>query len=122
MEKYPFKQVIVVRTDLNMRKGKIAAQVAHACTNIIYFAEEKEYLRKIEKWMENDYPKIVVGCQSETDLYHLKYDCMKNNIMNWLVHDVGYTEFNNNVTPTCIAIGPDYNSVIDKLCRKYPLI
>jgi PTH2 family peptidyl-tRNA hydrolase len=112
------KQVIIVRTDLNMRKGKVAAQVAHASTMILYnhFGSDK-----ITKWLEDNYKKIVVGCRDEQELFKIKDLCNQNNIPNFLVQDLGLTEFSNK-TYTCIGVGPDQDKIIDSICKDYKLI
>lgn len=114
------KQVIVVRKDLNMRKGKLAAQVAHAAMTFLidsdidravnkrgYFAvtpSEEELA-----WLtdpESAHAKVVVGIDSERELTDL---CEKAEAEGMTVHkviDAGRTEFNGVPTLTCAAFGP----------------
>jgi len=70
------KQAIIVRKDLNMRKGKLAAQVAHASMNIFLnkaVTTSSNLIVGISKdtkeWLETSYTKIVLGCNSLEDLY-----------------------------------------------------
>ena len=47
---YLSKQMIVMRRDLKMRKGKIAAQAGHACVTAVLMALEKEYTWRRQIW------------------------------------------------------------------------
>src|SRR5271165_5755766 len=62
------KQVIVVRKDLNMRKGKIAAQVAHAAMKFLVDNNEAERGDEViikltpseAMWLTGSFTKVVV--------------------------------------------------------------
>lgn len=133
------KQVIVVRKDLNMRKGKIAAQVAHASMKVWFdrmllsksdsgeiegyvLGTYNDLTQEMIDWKEDIYTKIVVGCETEDDLFIIKKQCEENNIPFALIKDAGLTEFNNNETYTCIAVGPDENEKIDIITKEYKLL
>ena len=123
------KQVIVVRKDLNMRKGKIGAQCAHASMKVLmdYAIKPKgpDHLKSwiimaengspLELWLNGIFTKICVYCESEVEL--LKYYTLAklNGIMCAMVTDSGATEFHNHPTNTCIAIGPDFADKIDEI-------
>lgn len=107
------KQVIVVRKDLNMRKGKIAAQVAHAAMKFLVddyqggSSLKKSLSRAEQAWLEGAFAKVVVGCDSEAELLALvalgkSYGLSVNTIV-----DAGRTEFHGVPTLTCAAFGPD---------------
>lgn len=110
------KQVIVIRKDLNMRKGKMAAQAAHASNKIILdppTTKEGFDTRALKKaysffkfWQENGMTKIVVGVNTETELLELYQKAKVNKIPVALITDAGITEFDGVETKTCIAIGP----------------
>jgi len=113
------KQVIVVRKDLGMRKGKMCAQVAHASGKII----DKYYFNwRVRTWMHNDYTKVVVGCDGLDDLYDIQDKCFERYVLSYMVTDKGYTEFDGELTPTCIAVGPDIVDIIDNICKDYKLL
>lgn len=131
---YP-KQVIVMRTDLNMRKGKIAAQAAHASLSVILrmmnikcddVYETRTMVidnnSAIEKWLNGSFTKICVGVNSELELLDLYDAAIEANIPASLIIDNGKTEFNGIKTVTCIAIGPDYSDRIDAITGHLKLL
>ena len=108
-----YKMVIVVRSDLGMSKGKTAAQVAHAAVNCAFAAKKKDP-DALERWMSNAYPKIVLKADDETELFEIKAVADALGIINSVVTDAGRTE----IAPgsvTCIGLGPDAGSKIDKV-------
>jgi PTH2 family peptidyl-tRNA hydrolase len=130
------KQVIVMRTDLNMRKGKMIVQACHASMKVIldmmktnYFPNVfvEKYLSyrmdsPIQIWLDGLFTKICVGCDSEGEL--LKYYSLAKSkgILCSLITDSGLTEFHNIPTNTCIAIGPDLSEVIDEITGHLKLL
>lgn len=116
------KQVIVVRTDLNMRKGKMCAQVAHASMmmflprgNVLSECVRTSYTNEESFWLENSYPKIVVGIGSEHELLDLVEAAHEEGVEVYKVIDEGRTEFNGVPTLTCAAFGPAPSVVLDKI-------
>ncbi len=114
------KQIIVVRKDLNMRKGKIGAQCAHA-SNAILLDVLKEY-KSLDKlpnddplmiWLNSSFVKIVLQINNEEELLRLYNDIKNDNIRCSLIQDSGFTEFHGVPTYTCIGIGPDFNDKLD---------
>lgn len=116
-----YKMVIIVREDLNMSKGKIAAQVGHAVLGAY-----KESLRRnpaiVNGWENySGQAKIVVTCKSEKELIELMKKADENKIVSYIVRDAGRTEVEPN-TCTCCAIGPNTVSEIDKITGKLSLL
>lgn len=118
-----YKQVIIVRKDLGMRKGKIAAQVAHASiaailpTNQLTITDDK-----VIKWLNSDSTKIVVSVDSEDELLSI-YDIAKEKgLLCSLIQDKGFTEFNRVLTYTCVAIGPDNIDTVDSITSTLKLM
>lgn len=135
------KQVIVVRKDLNMRKGKLAVQVSHATQlstlqkmdKIRCFAPDgrnyTELSMKIEDgsiwdhWLLTEtFKKICVSVDSEEELLDICKQAAQNNIQVALITDSGLTEFRGVPTKTCAAIGPAPADDIDKITGHLPLL
>lgn len=138
--KMPTKMVIVMRKDLNMRKGKIAAQSAHACVNAVLrllfkYLDKDSFEQKdstyqlpqafcednFKDWILGNYTKICVYVNSERELDNLFDKAYERGLNVVKVIDKGFTEFNGVPTKTCIAIGPDYANKIDEITKNLPL-
>ncbi len=124
--KEPIKQVIVVRKDLNMRKGKIGAQCAHASNAILLDTlKQCKSLDKLSNddplilWLNNSFKKIVLQIEDEVLLLDL-YNKVKEITRTSIITDIGLTEFKE-PTITCIAIGPDYNDKLDPFIKHLKL-
>ncbi len=125
------KQVIVIRKELKMRKGKIAAQVAHAAMKV--FFDNIEYCDhgvmkinnitpEMEEWVNGIFTKICVSVNSEEELLAI-HDLAKSlDIPCSLIQDVGLTEFDGVPTYTAVAIGPAKNEDVDKVTKGLPLL
>ncbi len=124
------KQVIVVRKDLNMRKGKIAAQVAHASMKFLTDNNEAERGDEIivklspaeAMWLTGSFTKIVVGIDSEGALQDLVLRAELEGVEVHPIVDAGRTEFNGVATLTCAAFGPCEGSVLDRITGNLKLI
>jgi len=124
------KQVIVVRKDLNMRKGKIAAQVAHASIKFLFDNNESDRrdklvvsLSKAEAiWANESFTKIVAGVDSEDELNELMLKAELSGVGCYRIIDAGRTEFNGEPTLTCAAFGPCEADVVDKITGHLKLL
>ena len=113
------KQVIVVRTDLDMGKGKIAAQVGHACVL------GAEHVRKsnpewFSQWWEGQ-EKIVLKVSSLKELEQVKQDAIELDLPWSEVTAAGHTQIAPGTT-TCISIGPAPEESIDKITGDLKLL
>lgn len=110
------KQVIVLRKDLNMRKGKMCSQAAHASVSIVQDilngGEDHPFRSYLKVWNDEGMTKIVVGVATEEDLIALHKKALIANLPTTLIKDAGRTEFPE-PTYTCIAIGPAPEKTID---------
>jgi len=132
------KQVIVVRKDLKMRKGKIAAQVSHSSMKVFFDRIEEIYpdakmhkpykmligdiTPEMKEWIEGIFTKVVVGCDSKEELYALKKEAERVNCPVSLVIDNGLTVVNGVKTPTCIAVGPADSKLVDEITGHLKLL
>ena len=106
------KQVVVVRTDLDMGKGKIAAQVGHACVL------GAEHVRKsnpewFSEWLEGQ-EKVVLKVANLKELEQVKKNVIEFGLPWSEVTDAGHTQIAPG-TITCISIGPGPEETIDKI-------
>jgi|SRR3989344_1162928 len=106
------KQVILVRKDISMSRGKTAIQVAHASTEAVLKSDKK----KIQEWRTFS-KKVVLQVDSEKDLLNYKKEAEKLKLVTALIKDAGLTEIPPG-TITCLAIGPDDEKKIDKITGK----
>lgn len=130
------KQVIVIRNDLNMRKGKMVAQGAHASLGAVLrdsvglsYANgdmgreirmgkrgTRQY-EAISAWLDRTFTKVCVQCDSEEQLLDLYTRAEMNENIHYycLIEDSGRTEFGGVKTYTCLAIGPAFSEDIDPI-------
>ena len=113
------KQVIVVRTDLEMGKGKIAAQVGHAC---VMGAEHvrKSHPEWFNEWWDGQ-EKVVVKISGIKELQEIKRQAIELNLPWSEVSDAGHTQLAPGTT-TCISIGPAPENLIDKVTGNLKLL
>jgi PTH2 family peptidyl-tRNA hydrolase len=118
------KQVIVMRNDLGMRKGKMIAQGCHS--SISFLTRKLQSNRKMtdveQQWVNDRFTKICVRVDSEQELIDIHNKALANGIESHLITDAGYTEFNGMPTKTCLALGPDYASKIDVITGHLKLL
>lgn len=128
------KQMIVMRTDLNMRKGKMVAQGAHASMGAILpymhleIVTSSEYTafkvnqEKVKEWLSVSFKKICVRVESEEQLLAIHQTAKDLGLIECLITDSGLTEFNGVSTITCCAIGPDSDENIDAITGNLKLL
>ena len=108
-----FKQVIVVRKDLAMTAGKIAAQVAHAAVMGVE-KTKRENTNWFEHWYRSGQAKVVVKINSLEELVSVRRHAESLDLIVVEVHDSGFTQLPPGTT-TCIGIGPAPVELIDKV-------
>jgi len=107
------KMVLVVRQDLGMKPGKIAAQCAHAAVGIFHDLMLHNPTA-LEPWLSQGQAKVVVKGKDLSELQDLQRQAKEKNIPSHLVIDAGRTQ----VSPgsaTVLAIGPGPAYVIDEI-------
>ncbi|KQM12392.1 peptidyl-tRNA hydrolase [Methanomassiliicoccales archaeon RumEn M1] len=114
------KMVIVVRQDLKLSAGKMAAQVAHAAVNCA-FAAKGRTPDWFDRWYSEGQRKVVVKAPSLQELYAVKVGAEDLGLVTSLITDAGMTEIPPN-TVTCLGIGPGPEAVVDKVTGHLKLV
>jgi peptidyl-tRNA hydrolase, PTH2 family len=116
------KQTIVLRKDLNMRKGKMVAQGAHASMRAILQLGRQEgenfvipLDERLEPWLLGRFKKICVSVNSEAELLRLHQEANAAGLITALILDAGLTEFGGIPTYTALAVGPDTADRVDRV-------
>lgn len=115
-----YKMTIVVRKDLNMSVGKIAAQVGHGVLKS-YQNALSEYPTYVYNWENSGSTKIVLSVNSLQEILNIKEEANINKLPYGLIRDAGRTEIDP-FTITVIAIGPGPCEVVDKVTGKLELL
>jgi peptidyl-tRNA hydrolase, PTH2 family len=124
------KQVIVVRKDLNMRKGKMIAQGAHASMKVLLdkgcISSTGIFTLQLDgpwrSWVEGIFTKVVVSVDSQEALLRIKSEAEAVGLPAALIEDCGATEFHGVKTPTAVAVGPAEGTLIDRITGHLPLL
>src|SRR3954453_14471992 len=119
------KQVIVMRRDLGMRRGKEIAQGSHA--SMIWLAlpirqPGDTFTEAERRWLGGAFTKVCVRADSEEELLSIVAKAREAGVLVQLCVDAGKTEFHGVPTPTCCAIGPDLPERIDPITGKLKLL
>jgi PTH2 family peptidyl-tRNA hydrolase len=115
MSSNDIKQVIVVRTDIKMGKGKLATQVAHAAVEAVFRCMENNVCREwLEIWRRSGQKKIVVKVDSLAELIELKKKAEELSIPYALIADAGLTQLSPG-TVTSLGLGPAPSQLLDSI-------
>jgi PTH2 family peptidyl-tRNA hydrolase len=114
------KQVIVLRNDLNMRKGKMIAQGAHAA--LAAFMEADPDDAALLDWLDGLSTKIAVSVPTEEALLDVYERARAAALPCALVTDAGRTEFGGVPTRTAVAIGPAWSDAVDAITGELKLL
>ena len=116
------KQVIVMRHDLKMRRGKQIAQGAHASMSFICHRLQKagsvsldDFTDAQRAWLIGSFAKVCCRVNSEDELMEIRDKALEAGLEVHLITDSGKTEFHGKPTNTCLAIGPDEAEKIDQI-------
>ncbi len=119
------KQVIVIRRDLKMRRGKEIAQGSHASGAWLMEAVARSVgadgrveltLDPVARvWVTGSWRKVTLQVRSEEELLELHERATARGLRSHLVRDSGRTEFGGVPTLTALAIGPDLADEIDQV-------
>jgi PTH2 family peptidyl-tRNA hydrolase len=105
-----YKQVILVRQDLDLPKGKLAVQVAHASVEAVHRSNEDI----IKKWRLEGMKKVVLKIKNLEDMHKYKQLAQRAGLVTAVITDAGLTTVPPGTT-TCVAIGPAEEEKIDDI-------
>ena len=105
-----FKQVILVRMDLRLPKGKLAVQVAHASVGCVLKSER----RVVDEWLGEGGKKVVLKVADAAELERYRVLAGKEKLVTALIRDAGLTVVPPG-TVTCLGIGPDDEKKVDRI-------
>lgn len=112
-----YKQCIIVRMDLKLSSGKLAAQVAHASVTSLDFANTRD----IVNWKNSGQKKVVLKIETLNDILKLKEQVKIKKLPFALIIDAGKTEIEPG-TITALGIGPVISEKIDILTSKLKML
>jgi len=117
---FKYKQVIVIRADLEMTRGKTAAQASHAAVSA---AEKtrKEHPKWWRSWIDEGQCKIIVKVNSQGELLGIEKEAKAKALPSALISDMGLTELRPGTT-TALGIGPAPSNFLDEVTGKLPLL
>lgn len=111
------KQVILVRQDLNLPKGKLAAQVAHAS---ISSYDSANFIKR-NNWKFTGMKKIVLKVNNLDELQEYYKKAKKAKLPCSIISDAGRTVVEPG-TITCVGIGPETEEKIDVITGELKML
>ncbi len=129
-----YKQVIIIRKDLKMPRGKIATQAAHVSNlplignysinkgDFKVFNESSCNPETIQNWISDGARKITLAVNSEEELNNLFEQAKEKGYFTGRVTDRGYTCFNGKSVVTAISIGPQLSESLDLMTGHLKLL
>lgn len=118
-----------MRKDLNMRKGKMIAQGAHASLAVLVDAgrvDGETFTLSLDPalatWLTGRFTKVCVSVLSEAALDEVVARARAAGVPVALITDSGKTEFHGVPTKTCCAVGPAWAEDVDAITGDLPLL
>jgi peptidyl-tRNA hydrolase, PTH2 family len=112
------KLTLVVRSDLGMGRGKIAAQAAHGA---VAAALASAGTPGFAAWLRDGQPEVVLRASSEVELRGIAARAAAAGLPVQVIHDAGRTQVAEG-TATCCAIGPAPADRIDMITGELTLL
>jgi PTH2 family peptidyl-tRNA hydrolase len=114
----PVKLCLVVRTDLGMGRGKVAAQVAHGAVAAALASQDSP---EFVSWLQEGQPKVVLRVPSGEHLHQIVAAGRAAGLPVQVVHDAGRTQVAAGAA-TCCALGPADSARVDAVTASLPLL
>lgn len=115
-----YKLAVVVREDLDLSKGKLAVQVAHAAVTCALGAR-KSHPEWFKAWWEEGQRKVVLRVPGLADLVELQSQARVMKLRAEMITDAGLTEVPPGTT-TCLGIGPGPEQILDRVTGSLRLV
>ncbi|MBI2580424.1 peptidyl-tRNA hydrolase [Candidatus Woesearchaeota archaeon] len=112
-----YKQVILVRADLKLPKGKLSVQVAHASLE----AALKSSRNVVDEWRSGGGKKVVLKVVDLDELKKYEALARSERLVSTLITDAGHTTLEPG-TVTCLGVGPDKEEKIDRVTGKLKIL
>jgi PTH2 family peptidyl-tRNA hydrolase len=113
------KQVIILRKDLNMSKGKTAAQASHAAVAAAIKSKQDKPL-EFKKWWISGQKKVVLAVSSEKDLLEIESKLKATGVVLVRIDDAGRTQLPPGTT-TALGIGPHVQKSVEEITSELKL-
>ncbi|XP_011170736.1 peptidyl-tRNA hydrolase 2, mitochondrial [Solenopsis invicta] len=107
-----YKLILVIRTDLKMGKGKVAAQCSHAA--VAAYKAARKHPKILRAWEESGQAKITLKVDSEAALTEIAKEAKAVGLLSNVVHDAGHTQIPAGSKTVC-AVGPGPAKLIDQV-------
>lgn len=114
-----YKQIIIIRNDLKLGKGKIASQASHASLESYLLASRKTP-KIVDDWLLEGQKKVVLKVESREELLKV-FQEVKSFYPAVIIKDAAHTQLKE-PDFTCVGFGPIKESDIDKYTKKYKLL
>jgi len=115
-----YKQIIIVRKDIEMGRGKLAAQVSHASLSAYQKALNID-MDVAKEWVREGQKKVVLKIEGLDELLEQFELAKMEGIPCELIRDAGHTQIEPG-TVTCVGIGPWDEKKLDELYGKLKLL
>ncbi|XP_018301236.1 peptidyl-tRNA hydrolase 2, mitochondrial isoform X2 [Mycetomoellerius zeteki] len=107
-----YKLILVIRTDLKMGKGKVAAQCSHAA--VAAYKVARKHPKILRAWEESGQAKITLKVDSEVALTEIAKQAKDAGLLLTIVQDAGHTQIPAGSKTVC-AIGPGPAKLVDQV-------
>ncbi|MEB3846515.1 MAG: peptidyl-tRNA hydrolase Pth2 [Desulfurococcales archaeon] len=118
-----YKQSIVLRRDLQMGRGKAAAQAAHASCEAVFLildSGRRLWREWLEAWRKEGQKKVVLRVDSLNALLAVYEGANRLGLPASLVEDAGLTQLPPG-TKTAVAVGPAPEHIVDRVTGRLKL-
>jgi peptidyl-tRNA hydrolase, PTH2 family len=112
-----YKQVIIIRNDLKLPKGKMCSQAAHAAVEAAFKADKEI----VKHWRHFGSKKIVLKVKDKAELYRYAQEAKDLGLPTAIITDAGKTVIAPG-TVTCCGIGPDEESRVDNVIKNLQMM